>query len=398
MGWVKKVFHSLASLRLTLFLLGAAFLLVFFGTLAQVELGIQGVLSLYFKSFLVAWPYPRLWPGGGGLSPYFCIPLLGGYSLGILVLANLFCAHLKYFKFKKQKLGIACVHLGLGVLVLSGFVSAYFQEESQMCLTLDVPKCYSEDFLDNELVLIDTSAEAYNTVWSIPQKLLKPASLFSQKGFPNLKIIEANANSYILRVADFKGPLPPLRASAGLGYTAQLIAFPQNVSYKPNTVNTASAYVKIYDRKSDLGTWLVSNILDEKFPPQSFVAGENEYQIALRFKRTYFDFSLTLLEFIQEKHPGTDIPKSFSSLIRIQNPNTQEDRQVLISMNQPLRYEGYTFYQSSFSEDERSSILQVVKNPGWAVPYGGILLVSLGLILQFSKHLLQFLNRHEKKI
>lgn len=400
MDWVKKAFHCLASLRLTLFLLGAAFLLVFFGTLAQVEMGIQGVLSLYFKSFFVFWPYPKAWPGGGVLNAYLRFPLLGGYTLGVLSLANLFCAHVKYFKFKKQKLGIALVHLGLGVLILSGFLSAYFQEESQICLTLARPKNYSEDYFDNELVIIDTSKKDQDSVWSIPQGLLKADQSFKQEGFPPIKLLEVYANSCILRAADAQGAIPTLKAlkaSAGLGHTAQLLAFPQELTYKSNTVNTASAYIKVYDGGNELGTWLVSNILDEKFPPQSFCIGDKAYQIALRFKRTYFNFSLTLLEFVHEKHPGTDIPKAFSSRIRIQNPSTQEDRQVLVSMNQPLRYDGYTFYQSSFSEDERSSILQVVKNPGWGIPYLGIGLVSLGLIVQFLKHLLQFLKRHENK-
>ncbi len=397
MAWAKKAFHCLASLRLTVCLLGAAFLLVFFGTLAQVEMGIQGVLSLYFKSFFVLWPYPKMWPGGGVLSAHIGIPLLGGYSLGILTLANLFCAHVKYFKFKKQKLGIALVHLGLGVLVLSGFMSAYFQEESQICLTLAMPKNYSEDYFYNELVVIDTSEKDQDSVWSIPQGLLKAGSWFQQEGFPSIAIVEAYANSYILRAADVQGSGPVLKASSGLGYTAQLLAFPQDLTYKPGTVNTASAYVKVYDEGNELGTWLVSSILDEQFPPQGVLIGDKTYQIALRFKRTYFNFSLTLLEFVHERHPGTDIPKSFSSRVRIQNPSTQDDRQALIAMNQPLRYDAYTFYQSSFSEDERSSILQVVKNPSWAAPYVGIGLVSFGLVVQFIKHLLQFLKHHEKK-
>ena len=38
-------------------------------------------------------------------------------------------------------------------------------------------------------------------------------------------------------------------------------------------------------------------------------------------------------------------------------------------MNQPLRYAGETFYQASFANDDRTSILQVVRNPGWLLPY-----------------------------
>jgi hypothetical protein len=394
MTFSKKVFHGLASLKLSLALLLCSFLLVFFGTLAQVELGIHGVQNIYFKSFFVAWPYPQLWPGGEVLGAYVRVPLLGGYSLGGLILTNLICAHIRYFSFKSSKIGIVLIHVGLGVLVFSGFVSAYFQEESQMCLTLNEAKQYTEDFFQNELVLIDTSQASQDRVWAIPQGLLSDGSVFYEKGFPRVQVVSFFKNSYVLRKNDLKEPLPCLSPTEGLGAARDLIAIVDK-SHKPDAVDTASAYVQLFDEDRPLGLWLVSNILDEKFPPQTLKIQESTYQLALRFQRTYFDFQFTLLEFKHEKHPGTDIPKSFSSLIRIQNKDTKEDREVLISMNQPLRYKGYTFYQSSFSEDERSSILQVVKNPGWAVPYAGIALVSLGLCLQFLKHLMRFLKRHE---
>lgn len=394
MTFSKRVFHGFASLKLSLALLLCAFLLVFFGTLAQVELGIHGVQTVYFKSFFVAWPYPPLWPGGEVLGAYVKVPLLGGYSLGGLILINLICAHIRYFSFKRSKIGIVLIHVGLGVLVFSGFVSAYFQEESQMCLTLNEAKQYTEDFFQNELVLIDTSQASQDRVWAIPQCLLRDGSVFEEKGFPRVQVVSFFKNSYVLRKNDLKEPLPCLSPTEGLGAARDLIAIVDK-SHKPDAVDTASAYVQLFDEGKPLGLWLVSNILDEKFPPQTLKIQENTYQLALRFQRTYFDFQFILLEFKHEKHPGTDIPKSFSSLIRIQNKDTKEDREVLISMNQPLRYKGYTFYQSSFSEDERSSVLQVVKNPGWAVPYAGIALVSLGLCLQFLKHLMRFLKRHE---
>lgn len=395
-SFAKTLFLSFASLKLSLGLLVFAFLLVFFGTLAQVELGIHGVQRLYFKSFFVMWPYPELWPGGRALGAYIKVPLLGGYTLGSLLLINLVCAHIRYFSFKRSKIGIALIHIGLGVLILSGFISAWLQEESQMCLTLGEPKRYTEDFFCNELVLIDTSPSQIDRVWAIPQALLKDGAVFSEQGFPALQVVSFFKNAYVFRKEDLKEPIAHLSATAGLGAARGLAALPDN-THKPDGVDTASAYIQVLDDTQPLGLWLVSNIFDEKFPPQIAKIHEKIYEIALRFQRTYFDFDFTLLEFKHEKHPGTDIPKSFSSLIRIQNSLTKEDREVLISMNQPLRYKGYTFYQSSFSEDERSSILQVVKNPGWAVPYGGIALVSLGLCLQFLKHLLKFLKRHASR-
>ena len=51
-------------------------------------------------------------------------------------------------------------------------------------------------------------------------------------------------------------------------------------------------------------------------------------------------FSLQLLKFHHDIYPGTDIPKNFSSRVRLQSLDTGENREVLIYMNNPLRYAG----------------------------------------------------------
>ena len=62
-------------------------------------------------------------------------------------------------------------------------------------------------------------------------------------------------------------------------------------------------------------------------------------------------------------------------------------------MNNPLRYDGATFYQSQMSEDGGSSTLQVVRNPGWLTPYAACILVALGLGTQFTIHLVGFVSK-----
>ena len=60
-------------------------------------------------------------------------------------------------------------------------------------------------------------------------------------------------------------------------------------------------------------------------------------------------------------------------------------------MNEPLRYDGKTFFQSSFDkETELSTVLQVVNNPGWLTPYFACVLVSVGMVWQFTVHLIGF--------
>ena len=39
-------------------------------------------------------------------------------------------------------------------------------------------------------------------------------------------------------------------------------------------------------------------------------------------------------------------------------------------MNDPMRYRGETFYQHTFDNaTEKATVLQVVRNPGWVLPY-----------------------------
>ena len=63
-----------------------------------------------------------------------------------------------------------------------------------------------------------------------------------------------------------------------------------------------------------------------------------------------------------------------------------------IMVNVPLRYKGWTFYQSSYDmEEHKWSGLQVTKDPGVPVVYIGFLLLTIGLIMTF--YLKPFLNK-----
>jgi hypothetical protein len=65
---------------------------------------------------------------------------------------------------------------------------------------------------------------------------------------------------------------------------------------------------------------------------------------------------------------------------------------VDIYMNNPLRYGGETFYQSSFDRDDpRVTTLQVVRNPSWLTPYFACGAVGYGLARHFLFYLIGFI-------
>ncbi len=72
-----------------------------------------------------------------------------------------------------------------------------------------------------------------------------------------------------------------------------------------------------------------------------------------------------LEDFRAEFYPGTDTPRSFESDVILEAPGTR--RPVRISMNKPLRFSGFTFYQASYEFDASGaaySTLAVVENRG----------------------------------
>ena len=62
-------------------------------------------------------------------------------------------------------------------------------------------------------------------------------------------------------------------------------------------------------------------------------------------------------------------------------------------MNHPLRYAGETFFQASFKRGDEGTVLQVVRNPGWLIPYISCAAISLGLLIHFTMVLTKFLSR-----
>jgi hypothetical protein len=67
-------------------------------------------------------------------------------------------------------------------------------------------------------------------------------------------------------------------------------------------------------------------------------------------------------------------------------------------MNNPLRYAGLTFYQAGFENDDRTTVLQVVRNPSWFMPYLSCALMTLGLAVQFGIHLVAFVTKRNRSV
>ena len=72
----------------------------------------------------------------------------------------------------------------------------------------------------------------------------------------------------------------------------------------------------------------------------------------MRPLRDYNPYSMTLQKFTHERYAGTEIAKNFASRVVLSDLERNENRDVLIYMNHPLRYRGETYYQSGFEKND----------------------------------------------
>ncbi len=395
---MRLLFNFFASLRLTVVLLALSMVLIFLATLDQVDWGVYEVQHRYFQT-LVAWAhYPTQFPGASALQG-LKVPLPGGFLLGGLLLVNLLCAHFRYFRAKWSKAGIALIHGGVVLLIVSGFTTAYLQQENFMWIDVGGHSNYIESFRDVDLVLIDHTDPKEDVVVSIPSALLKPGTTIQNPALP----FTLRPTDYFPNTAFFmrsENPnMPTVKADHGVALNTAFGVASKPFDYAKDTQNIASAVIAVDSAEGSKGTWLVSTLFDGKETPpflaknlpQTFTVGGHTWEMTLRPRREYLPYTIYLDKFIHETYPASNVPKRYESQVRLVNLAAHEDRQVFIYMNHPLRYQGLTFFQASFAPGDTSSMLQVVRNPGWLLPYFSVAIVGLGLcvqfLLSFIKHL-----------
>lgn len=407
------------SLRLTVVLLAFAIVLVFVGTLAQVDDGLFQAQSRYFRQWIIV-----------GMDIFNVrIPIIfpGGYLIGTLLLLNLLAAHIYRFQFSVRKLGIQLAHAGVILLLLGQLATDMLAHESQMQFFQGQTKSYSESARKSELIFTDPLNAETSEVVSIAADDLAAGRTIRTPQLPfRIVVKQFWKNSD----AEFRAPMmqngPPLTPN---GVAQNFDFHPEPEVKTMDEKNVPTALIELIGPAGSLGEWVVSDwtgddamvndlqqtyaqqvgpgmaqtIADELVKPQSVTVNGKKYTFFLRPKRTYFPFSLKLLKATHTVYEGTDIPKDFRSTVQLQNPQTGENRQVEISMNHPLRYDGLTFYQYQMDAGQAaqaagrvpSSVLQVVHNPSWLTPYIGCAMVGLGLVIQFMFHLVGFVAKRK---
>jgi hypothetical protein len=295
-----------------------------------------------------------------------------------------------------RKAGIVLLHAGLILMMMSELVTGLSAEEGMMTIAEGQSSNYCQDNRHVELAFVDSSPADHDGVVVVPEWRLRRGGSIQDPLLPcDLEVVPPG----FLKNAGLRPARPgePNPATAGRGLS--LLA--QERGEEPGAASTQrvdlpALYVTLRDRRSGrtIGTYLTAVGLALSGPPERVAVDGKTYTLSLRFKRTYKPYELHLKKFRYERYPGTTIPKDFSSIVRLVDPERGIDREARIWMNNPLRYRGDTLYQADWDhETEAGTVLQVVSNAGWMVPYLGCMIVAVGLLGQFGLHLVGFLKR-----
>src|SRR5271154_7235311 len=140
---IKKITSVFTSLKLTCVLLSCAIVVVFVGTLAQVDDGLYAAQAHYFRQWIIVGAHLF------GRQIPFLFP--GGYLIGTLLLVNLICAHIYRFQLSTKKIGIQLTHLGVILLLVGQLATDMLSRESQMRFVEGETKAYAESARSSEL-------------------------------------------------------------------------------------------------------------------------------------------------------------------------------------------------------------------------------------------------------
>ena len=441
---LKKILTPLASLRITVLLLVATMLLVYVGTLAQQSKDNFKVQKEFFHSWLVYMPFhdhvpfiaaaPRI-PGG------YMFP--GGYTLIVAILVNLLAAHTLRFKLAKgdlllvpvlalagfftwhaqasptalwvaltsvtaaaalgltalfhgKRTGVIVIHFGLILILVGEMVTSMGQVETQMTLIEGDKQNWTHDVRHTELAVVDPTPTDRNAVTALPADKLAQGDVLKSPGLPfELRVDAYYPNATPTRsLAD--APAQPAKATAGQGLRRGL--FPSRsftgVGGDAGKVNAPAAYVTVLKDGKPVDTLMLSSAL---FDGDRVTIDGKPYDISLRFRRYYKPYTIELLKFTHETWEGSEKAKNFQAHLRLLDPANNVDREVSVRMNQPLRYAGDTIYQSGFDpENDKLTTLQIVRNPGWLMPYLACAVGGLGMFIHFLMNLGGFLGRLKK--
>lgn len=354
----------LLSLRVVVVCLLLLMVLVFWGTVYQVEHGLWAAQQRYFASWVVLI---------GGF-----IPFPGAQLVLAVLFVSLTLAMMYRFALGWRQLGIVCVHLGLMLMLAGGWVTQRYGQESFLSLAEGEGSNLASSYRDWELS-IWTDPGNVRTVTAFDAEALRPGTEFAVESLElRGTVLAYDPNCRV----DPGGATDPRRHVHNAGGLQRLMSMPRNKDPQSDVPG-----LRISVRRGGGDPYEVLLYGGDDRPT---VIGKEDQSIAfsLRRKRYPLPVFVELDDFQKAFHPNTETPKRFASAITVHAGEVV--REVLVEMNEPFRFGGYTFYQASYGDlggGRELSTFAVTKNLGRLVPYIATGMTVFGLVLHFCLEL-----------
>ena len=310
--------------------------------------------------------------------------------------------------------GNVLIHLGIGLLMLGQFVFGDRQREERISLYEGERTSVAVQTDIVELAVIDSTLPDKNRIVAFDDPLILDAlrnkKTLSDPSLPfEIRIEKWMANSDMVTRRENPDAAKEAEGVQGLPPEVALIEAGKSGGAK-SEMNFASAYVTIREKKTskDLGKYALTQFFnDPSVRPKPLLpqveSDGRQFELALRFRRNIKPFSFELDNVVLEQYTGTAIAKDYSSYVRILDESGATLQEGRIWMNSPMRFRGETYYQSQYTSAAdaplrvEQTVLQVVTNAGWLIPYVSCVLVGLGMLVHFSITLTRFASRYERQ-
>ncbi len=353
------------------FVMPVIILYLVIGTVAQKYVGLYAATHIYFSA-------PIIWVFG-------FVPLPGMPILCALIFFNLVFKLISKSPWNKRHSGIIITHIGVALLLVGGLFTALFSTEGYIDLGQGDKKSYVSDY--HERVFVVTN-KAVDTVFTTPHTRVKVGDIFNIPDTAlSIKILETCRNCTIEKRSahsnayTYNGMAQHMKLNAGAL---------DNIDEENMAGVTFAVYSGVNDSQGsiDKGTKGRVYVTLEDAPQVPTITNsegtentDDTYTIMVRRARRSLPFAVELVQFTREVHPATQLPKAYESRVRIIDGDARWES--VIGMNEPLRYKGYTFFQSSFAQTPTGeiSVLAAVWNVGRAFPYISGIVICFGLIV-----------------
>lgn len=405
---LSRLIAFLSSFGLATAVLSLLLLITFLGTLEQAEFGLVASQARYFESFFVdridigaCWRALALnvwWDIGNTTLPIHILP--GGYTLMAVLFVNMLIGGIIRIRKSPKTIGVIISHFAILFMIAAGAVSYHFAIEGNMSLregeTSDEFLSFHDRVIEIEKVQSDEKAK--RSVLVIDQSKYKDLSAGKGRTFTHESL------PFDLMITNWKQHAQPKRDLDGSrgdavdGYYIQEVSTLDETGAAMADETLASACVAIAkDKKS--GEEQKGILWEFAAAPWTLTSGGDKYLISLVHRTYKLPFALKLDKTEQEKHPGTERARRFTSWVTKLEDGREEKR--VITMNEPVRSEGYAVFQQTFDDGTRSgsgvksSGFQIVQNPSDHWPLISCIIVAQGLLLHFLLMLGRFLKVNE---